>query len=111
LGAGPMNPVELKQRLSDDPSPNTTLPSSIGFGDFDIKTLSAAALAFAFSFNVGHFYVIEINLFTQFTVSEHIVFAIKALPVALAILILFEVVLFIVGLSHLNLRFKKPLLY
>jgi hypothetical protein len=45
------------------------------------------AAAVALSFDVGCFYAIQINFFTLFSLSEHIVFAIQAFPIALAILI------------------------
>jgi hypothetical protein len=44
---------------------------------------SVIAPAFAFSFNVGYFFAIDISWFTFFTLSEHIVFAIKVLPVGI----------------------------
>jgi hypothetical protein len=66
----------------------------------DAKALAAAVVTFAVAFNVGYFYYVDISLFTLFSLSEHIVFAIRALPVAIAILISFIIVLMCIKLSH-----------
>jgi hypothetical protein len=66
----------------------------------DAKSLAAATATIAVAFNVGYFYSVDISLFTLFSLSEHIVFAIRALPVALAILITFIIVLVGIKCSH-----------
>jgi hypothetical protein len=66
----------------------------------DATVLTAAVLTFAVAFNVGYFYQIDINIFTLFSLSEHIVFAIKALPVAVAMLVVFVIVIWIFGSTH-----------
>jgi hypothetical protein len=43
--------------------------------------------AIALSFDVGYFHGVDINLFTLFSVSEHIVFALEALPIGFMIAI------------------------
>jgi hypothetical protein len=47
--------------------------------------------AFAFAFNIGYFSAIDIGWFTFFDLSEHIVFALKALPIAIGASIGFEI--------------------
>lgn len=44
--------------------------------------------AIAVSFDVGYFWGIDINFFTLFSITEHIVFALQAAPMAFAIAIL-----------------------
>jgi hypothetical protein len=70
--------------------------------DFDFKTLAAAATVFAFAFNVGYFSAIDISLFTLFNVSEHVVFAIRALPVAVGLLVLFGIILSLPALEEVD---------
>lgn len=53
--------------------------------------------AVALTFDVGCFYAIGISFFTLFSLSEHIVFAIQAFPIVLALLIPLSVVLVIMG--------------
>ncbi|MBI5313368.1 MAG: hypothetical protein HZB28_09680 [Methylocystis sp.] len=47
--------------------------------------ISAVAVSVAVTFNLGYFYGIDINLFTLFSLSEHILFAVEALPIAFII--------------------------
>jgi hypothetical protein len=49
--------------------------------------------ALALTFDVGVFYAIGIDFFTLFSLSEHIVFALQALPVALLILLVIIMIL------------------
>jgi hypothetical protein len=51
------------------------------------------AATIAVSFDVGCFYAIDISFFTLFSLSEHIVFALEALPIALIILLLITIIL------------------
>jgi hypothetical protein len=51
------------------------------------------AATVAISFDVGCFYAIDISLFTLFSLSEHIVFALEALPIALAILLVGTIII------------------
>jgi hypothetical protein len=51
------------------------------------------AVIIATSFDVGCFYAIDISLFTLFSLSEHILFALEALPLAIAILLMIAVFL------------------
>jgi hypothetical protein len=48
-----------------------------------LVALPVLGTALAVSFDVGYFYGIDINLFTLFSVSEHVTFALQALPAAL----------------------------
>jgi hypothetical protein len=41
--------------------------------------------AIAISYDVGYFYGLDIKLFTLFSIAEHIVFALEALPFALMV--------------------------
>jgi hypothetical protein len=47
----------------------------------------------AVTFDVGFFYAIEINFFTLFSLSEHVLFALQALPVAIVILLFVSIFL------------------
>jgi hypothetical protein len=49
--------------------------------------------AIAISFDVGSFYAVDINSFTFFSLSEHILFALEALPIAMVILLVIIVML------------------
>jgi hypothetical protein len=51
------------------------------------------AATIAVSFDVGCFYAMDISFFTLFSFSEHIVFALEALPIALIILLMITVIL------------------
>jgi len=51
------------------------------------------AVTIAVSFDVGSFYALDISLFTLFSLSEHILFALEALPIAIAILLIITVLL------------------
>jgi len=57
------------------------------WNDRYIAYIPLLGAAVALTFDVGCFYAIEINLFTLFSLFEHIVFAIQAFPIALAMLI------------------------
>ena len=52
------------------------------------------AAGVALTFDVGYFSGIDINLFTLFTSSEHIVFALEALPLALLFVFFVAVMIF-----------------
>jgi hypothetical protein len=51
------------------------------------------AATVAVSFDVGCFYAIDISFFTLFSLSEHIVFALEALPIAFVILLIIMIFL------------------
>jgi hypothetical protein len=61
------------------------------------------APTFAFAFNIGYFIAIDINWFTLFDLTEHMVFAIKALPIAIGASICFEIAL---SFHKIEKRFK-----
>jgi hypothetical protein len=61
--------------------------------DFDAKSLAVVATVFAVAFDVGWFSAIDISLFTLFSISEHIVFALRALPVAIALTLGFAMII------------------
>jgi hypothetical protein len=69
--------------------------------DLSLKNLTAAgpivASIFAFSYVVGYFYAFDISWFPFFSLAEHLVFALRAIPVALAASALFLVALTIMG--------------
>jgi hypothetical protein len=46
------------------------------------------ALILAFMFNIGYFAPIDIRLFTLFSLSEHLLFSIEAIPIAFLVFIL-----------------------
>jgi hypothetical protein len=53
-----------------------------------------AATTFALAFDIGYFSAIDIGWFTLFNVSEHIVFAIRAIPIAVAVSTLLGILLY-----------------
>lgn len=55
------------------------------------------AVTVALTFDVGTFYAVGIDFFTVFSLSEHIVFALEALPVAIVVLMI--IVILFPGLS------------
>jgi hypothetical protein len=63
-----------------------------------ITHIPLIAVAVALTFDVGTFYAIGIDFFTLFSLSEHIVFALEALPVAIAVL--FFIALLLPGFSR-----------
>jgi hypothetical protein len=52
-----------------------------------------AASIFAFAFDIGYFYSIDISWFGFFSLQEHTAFALRALPLALSALIMMAIVL------------------
>jgi hypothetical protein len=77
-----------------------------------ISVASATILSLAVSFDVGFFYGIDIDIFTFFSLSEHILFSIQWLPLSL--------VLFFVGVivtasiwfqATLPMKFAKNLIF
>jgi hypothetical protein len=58
-----------------------------------ITYIPLLAATIALSFDVGFFYAIQINFFTLFSLSEHILFALQALPVAIALLFVVAILL------------------
>jgi hypothetical protein len=71
------------------------------------KDMTAAApfiaTSFAFAFNVGYFWSIDIGWFSLFSLSEHVVFALRALPIAIGASIVFMIGL---NFAQLESRFK-----
>ena len=59
--------------------------------EISLQSLLAAtsfiAIACALSYDVGYFYAVDISFFTLFSLDEHFLFAIQALPIALVILL------------------------
>ena len=53
-----------------------------------IVAIPLVGTAIAISYDVGYFYGIDINLFTLFSVTEHVLFALQAAPFAIAAAIL-----------------------
>ena len=53
-----------------------------------VVAIPVMGTALAISYDVGYFYGIDINFFTLFSLAEHVVFAIQAVPAAVAIAIL-----------------------
>ena len=45
--------------------------------------LPVVGSAIAISYDVGYFHALDINLFTVFTISEHITFALEIIPLAI----------------------------
>jgi hypothetical protein len=77
--------------------------------DFDPKKLAVVATIFAFAFNVGYFSAVDISLFSLFSVSEHVVFAIRALPVAVGLVIIFGIILSLPSIEEVDIRWTRTL--
>jgi hypothetical protein len=92
---------------------------SDGSGDADqewswkdfIPVAPMIAGAFAFAYVVGYFLAFDISWFPFFTLSEHIVFALRALPVAIGISIAFLIVFELTRISQREGWLKKYLGY
>jgi hypothetical protein len=56
--------------------PNSEFPKEA------LITIPLIGSALAFTFDIGYFWGIDINLFTLFSVTEHVLFAMEALPLA-----------------------------
>jgi hypothetical protein len=67
------------------------------WNDRYIAYIPLLGAAVALTFDVGFFYSIGISFFTLFSLSEHIVFAIQAFPIALFLLIGFSTVPIMMG--------------
>jgi hypothetical protein len=67
------------------------------------------AAIFAFAFNVGYFSAIDISLFSLFSVSEHVVFAIRALPVAIGLVVVFGIILSLPSIDEVGGRWTSVL--
>lgn len=72
-----------------------------------IVAIPLLVTAIAATFDVGYFSGIDINYFTLFSLSEHLVFALEALPMALVVSALF--VIGILEWDILTLRHKKEI--
>jgi hypothetical protein len=59
--------------------------------------------SYAFAFNVGYFFAIDIGWFSLFSLSEHVVFALRALPTAIA-----ASIGFIIGYNFGELEIRHP---
>lgn len=71
--------------------------TSILWNDSYIAYIPLLGGAVALTFDVGYFYAIDINFFTVFSLSEHLVFAIQAFPIALVFLITSSVIVVLMG--------------
>lgn len=89
--------------------PSATIPSADLKPDFDPKKLAVVATVFAFAFNVGYFSAIDISLFSLFSVSEHVVFAIRALPVAIGLVVLFGIILSLPSIEDVDDHWTRTL--
>jgi hypothetical protein len=58
-----------------------------------VTIVPMVAPAFAFAFVVGYFFAFDISWFPLFSLSEHIVFAIRALPIAIGASVAFLITL------------------
>ncbi|GIQ76213.1 hypothetical protein [Bradyrhizobium sp. RD5-C2] len=67
-----------------------------------LLVLPVIGTAVAVTFDVGYLHGIDINYFTLFSVSEHVAFALEALPFAISIVILLTIVP--LGLDYMRKR-------
>jgi hypothetical protein len=86
LPISPLKPIAMRTKMvqSDE------LPELSSIAQYVRPVI---APTFAFAFNIGCFIAIDINWFTLFNLTEHMVFAIKALPIAIGASICFEIAL------------------
>jgi hypothetical protein len=49
-----------------------------------IPLVSGVLLTLGFAFDAGYFWALDVNMMTMFTISEHILFALQAMPMAIA---------------------------
>jgi hypothetical protein len=81
---------------------------------FDAKNLAVLlpvfGTAICVTFDVGYFWGIDINFFTAFSLSEHIVFAIQAVPIAVVAmtLVALAVLAFEIGYKKIRESAFKP---
>jgi hypothetical protein len=61
----------------------------------------------ALIFDVGYFGAIDINLFTNFSISEHFLFSVEALPTALLVVFAFLGIYFLMKLFLESAAFRK----
>lgn len=59
--------------------------------------LSASIVSVALSFDLGYFYGIEISIFTFFSLSEHVLFTLEALPKAFSLVAFACILLYLFG--------------
>jgi hypothetical protein len=76
-----------------------------------IPVAPMVAGAFAFAYVVGYFLAFDISWFAFFTLSEHVVFALRALPVAIGISFAFLIVFALTRMSRRERWSKKYLGY
>jgi hypothetical protein len=71
----------------------------------------AVGSALAIAYDVGYFWALDIKMFTMFSLTEHLVFALAALPFALigAIYVLGQFASFKAGIKHGEEEFKQDL--
>jgi hypothetical protein len=91
-----VDPIIPSKKITDDPD------FSLGIDGLS-KIIPIVAVGFALAFDVGYFYSIDIGWFSFFTVAEHVEFALRALPVAIAGTVLF---LFLLFLNQLETLFQ-----
>lgn len=90
--------------------------------------LAGGSAGIAIAFDIGYFYGIDINLFTLFSISEHMLFSLEALPIALLAMLCLIIFLTIINTAmrpllkyvlsptdgaqqHKKLRPRKTLFY
>jgi hypothetical protein len=95
---GNVDAATIKKSESKETSPG----GGLSLDDLT-KATPLVAIGFALAFEVGYFYSIDIGWFSFFTLSEHIEFALRALPIAIAGTVLFLLLLF---MHELKMLFK-----
>jgi hypothetical protein len=92
--------------------PLKDLPSDLSLKDLVVIAPSAASI-FAFAYVIGYFYAFDISWFAFFTFSEHLVFALRALPMAVGASVGLLIALHLSQVEHQWqwLKNKNKLLY
>lgn len=72
-----------------------------------ISVSSAIVISIAVTFDVGFFYGIGIDMFTFFTLSEHVLFSIQWLPVSLVMFFVVILIILSIWLQTLPMRLTK----
>jgi len=86
--------------------PTTAEATSAFWNHAYVAYIPLLGAAVALTFDVGCFSAIDISFFTLFSLSEHIVFAIQALPIAIVLLFPFSI--FIIFMLTPDKQYREP---
>jgi len=95
MSRGPLRFAAIEEHMMSSPDQvsNGTAADKYFLNEKYIAYIPVLAAILALGFDVGFFYAINISFFTLFSLSEHILFALQALPVAMIFLFAVTMVL------------------